>query len=133
MSTIFENARSITMLPVAATAIEQYAAVQVTSAGLVEPAAAASETVIGYALESSAATGPGADSAIPVAILDGAKIVGIAVDDQVNAGELLAVSATAGQLDTATAGQVVVGMALEDSAAAGDWIQIAAIRGTKLA
>jgi hypothetical protein len=137
MSTIFENVRSITMLPTPTEAILQYQAVEVVAAGTVQAAGAASEAVVGFALESSPdsdVTGVDpkqASAAIPVAILDGAKFPAIAGANNLAPGNVLTTNAS-GQVVVAAAGEPVVGIALEASTAIGDWIQIAGVRGSKV-
>ena len=117
MSTIFENARSITMLPLATVAIAQYAAVEVIAAGTVQTAGAASESVVGLALESSpdsdvAGVDPKqAAAAISIAVLDGAKLV--CLSGAAFAAGIALMTDSTGRLVTATTGLTIVAISLE--------------------
>lgn len=118
----FEAFRSISLIPGDVVAQRRFVIIEAGTGEVVQ--AGANAEAVGISLEAAAAAN---DPAIPVALLDGAKV-------EVEAGAAVALGAdvtsdAAGKAVAATVGQRVLGFALTAAAADGEVITIVAQKG----
>ena len=115
---------TVTMTPVASTAIRNRRFVELTSAGLIQEVSGLTNDAIGVSQQASLATND--DIAIPVALLKGIVEVeaGAAVNRGANVG-----SDTEGRAIDPAAGGPIYGKAMKAASAAGEIIEVFMISG----